>query len=316
MKLLKPPRLQPGDTVAIVTPADRPRSPGELERATALVSELGFVPRVYSSPTSRISAWNGTDEARAALFMEAWCQEEVRAVWLLRGGWGAARLLPLLDYQTLAAHPKILIAHGEASGLLVAIHQRTQLVTVHGPELARCKLNSFTRSWLLRLLTRLETPGAVPFPHHEACDHTQTPLAFVAGTAEGELLGGDLTEIASLLGTPDTPRATGKLLFLSLPHAPPYVLERHLTALRLAGIARHSTGIVLSDYPGNADAQTAVTLTLEEALRYGLHNLTIPIYSGLPIGQREDTIALPLGIRASIDPATKTLVLNEAMVST
>jgi len=315
LRLLKPPPLRPGDSVAIVAPADRPHSPGEAQRATALLEQLGFTPHLFLNSQGRHSAWADPDHERAATFMRPWYDERVRAIWLLRGGWGAARLLPLLDYPAIATHPKILIANDEASSLLIAIHQRTGLATLHGPELARCKLDTLTRTWLLQLLTNPAAPGAVPHLPVDPFDYTTAPLTCASGRAEGQLIGGQLTELASLLATPDAPQVADKLLFVALPSYAPYVLERHLTALRLAGLPQQSAGMILSDTPGAPDPRTPVTLTLEEALRYGLKNVERPCCIGLPIGAALSTAALPLGIHATLDADTCTLTLNEGMVA-
>lgn len=312
--MIKPPALRPGEAVALVAAADRPHSPGEVQRAVALVTQLGFTPLVYGDVSGRHSAWSAPDEARAETLLAAWGDERVRAVWLLRGGWGAARLLPLLDYSQIATQPKLLIANGEASALLLAIHQRTGLATLHGPELARSRLDSFTRAWLLRLLSSPDPPGPLPRLSADPFDRSGDPITFVGGQAEGRLLGGQLSELASLLGTPDAPQAAGRLLFIALPPDAPYVLERHLTALQLAGLTERSAGIVLSDYPGTPNPHTIVTLTLEQALRYGLSRTARPTCAGLPIGTGESTAALPLGVRATLDAGAGTLVLHEGMV--
>src|SRR5215212_1428495 len=95
---IKAPALRPGDTIAIIAPGDRPQGLAEAQRAYALVERLGFKAQTRFNLAGRHSAWDAPDTTRAAVFMEAWCDERVRALWVLRGGWGAARLLPLLDY--------------------------------------------------------------------------------------------------------------------------------------------------------------------------------------------------------------------------
>lgn len=310
----KPPRLRPNDTIAIIAPSDRPHSPSEVQRACRLVELLGFKAEVRFDREERYGAWTGNDNARVNIFMQAWRDDHVRALWVLRDGWGAARLLPLLDYEAIAARPKILLASGEATALLLAIHQRTGLVTLHAPPLARGALNAFTRTWLMQLLTDPSSPGLLPLPDTDPFDLTTMPVWFHGGVAEGPLLGGQLTELISLTGTPDAPQVDGHVLFVALPQAPPYVLERHLTAMRLAGLTRQCAGLLVSNYAGTPSAETTVTLTLEEALRYGLAGVEQPICYGLPVGEGVDTAALPLGVRVRLDASAGTLELLEGMV--
>lgn len=310
----KPAALKPNDTVAVIAPGDRPRSPSEVQRACRLIELLGFKAELRFDVEGRVGAWTASDNARADAFMDAWCDEHVRALWVVRGGWGAARLLPLLDYQAIAARPKLLLASGEASALLLAIHQRTGLVTLHAPVLASGALNTFARTWLLQLLTNPAAQGMVPSLETDPFDLTRAPVSFRGGIAEGPLLGGELTELASLVGTPDAPQVAGRVLFGSLPQTHPYVLERHLTALRLSGLATGCAGIVLSDYNGTPTPGTTVTLTLEEALRYGLKDVERPMCYGLPIGEGPTTAALPLGVRARLNASARTLELLEGIV--
>jgi muramoyltetrapeptide carboxypeptidase len=308
--LVRPGRLRPGDTVALVAPASATFLQAEIEAALALVEALGLKPKPGAHLTSRHGYLAGRDEERAADVNAAFADPEVRGVLAIRGGWGSARLLPHLDFAAVARQPKILLGYSDVTALLLALHARTGLVTFHGP-IGLSAWTPFTAGLARRLLFEADAPEyrnlvvddgrLVPRQHRT---RTLTP-----GSARGRLLGGNLTVLAHLVGTPYLPDWRGALLFLEDVHEEIYRIDRMLTHLRLAGILGAVAGVVFGTCSECDPGQGYGSLTLEEVLDEHLKPLGVPAYSGAMIGHIDDQFTLPVGLEAELDARAGTLRL-------
>lgn len=313
--LQKPPRLEPGMTVALVTPASNVAEDEDLEAALDLVRSLGFEARPSPNLRRRRQYLAGTDAERAADLNAAFADPSVDAIFCVRGGYGSARLLPRLDYAAIAANPKVLLGYSDITALLNAIRLRTGLVTFHGP-IAGQNFSPYTYEEYRRVLVAGEAgPIAAPPPIEArpgVVERENRLTRIVPGRAEGPLVGGNLTLLVHLLGTPFEPDFDGAILFLEDVDEPPYSVDRMLTHLWLSGRLERVAGIAFgkfteADYDGN-------TLSIEEVLRDRCEPLGIPTLRGLMIGHVEDQTVVPLGVRARLDVDAGTLSLLEAAV--
>jgi len=313
---LRPPRLRPGDRVAIVAPAGVSYQPLELEYACDVVRALGLEPRPGANVSRRFGYLAGQDAERAADLNAAFADPAVAAIFALRGGWGSGRVLPALDYAGIARNPKLLIGYSDITALLLANYARCGLVGVHGPNLLS-QWNPFVVEQLRRLVfagERLEYRPRQPQTDLLATMEGRYQT-LVPGTARGVLIGGNLTVLASLVGTPYLPELRGALLFLEDVHEPVYRIDRALTQLRLAGLLQQVSGIVFGEFrdipPDNGLGEFALYEVLEQHCR----EFGKPAFLGAAFGHVAYNSPLPLGVSAEMDAGSGTIRLLEPAVS-
>jgi len=281
--MITPKKLKKGDTVALVAPsgcADETM----LERAVRAVEDLGLCPLVTESCRSRHGYFAGSDSMRARDQAVGHTDRLVHGIFALRGGYGAARLLPLLDFEAISRHPKVFCGYSDITALHIAYNQRCGFVTYHAPmpgtELY--KADPFTLASFL---------GNV-MEGYTAPDLTFTPR--IPGTAKGILTGGNLSLIVSTLGTPYEIDTTDKILFIEEVGEAPYRVDRMLLQLAQAGKLAACRAVILGSFAPET------TKSLSQAIEEILVPLQIPLGTDLPCGHCLPTATLPLGAFARI----------------
>jgi muramoyltetrapeptide carboxypeptidase len=287
-----PPPLKPGDTVAAAIPAS-PISKEAWEAGVQVLEDWGF--RVMFDPEIFAARpWGqAADREAAQRFQEVWENPEVKAVIGVRGGYGSLKILPYLDLDRLGRHPKRFVGFSDLTNLLLTLYQRLGWVTFHGPVLAQ--LADLTPAARESWLGRLTAPGPENFSFSGLS-------ALHPGRGEGPLLGGNLTTLCHLLGTPYAPRLNGALLFLEDHNEPLYRLDRLAHHLLLSGCLEGVQGILLGSFTGGPSQDHA-----EEVLAMAFEPLGVPVAAGLPVGHQPENHTLPLGAMARLDTATATL---------
>lgn len=302
--LLKPQRLEFGDTVGIAAPASPPGDPGVIDRSVAALERLGFHARLAPHVRRRRGFLAGSDRERAGDLMQLFRDPKVKAIICLRGGYGAGRLLPLLDYAAIRAHPKIFVGYSDITALHCALLARAGLVSFHGPtmnsDLVKEDLPEFTLRSLLRTVMEPAAPGSIGQGYG---GHTVSVLR--GGQADGRLVGGNLSLLCSLVGTQFLPDFRKRILFLEDLDEPPYRFDRMLTHLlnadllpRVAGVA---VGINRHCHDPKARQAKEYRQTLDDVLRDRLLPLKVPVVAGLPFGHVRLNATLPVGVRARLD---------------
>ena len=312
----KPPRLEPGQTIAIVAPSSPLADEGNLQRAVKKLHALGFKTLLGKNVSQRRGFLAGSDRERAGDLMRAFTNPRVHAILCVRGGHGATRLLPLLDYEVIAANPKIFVGYSDVTALHCALRQRANLVTFHGPMLNADFVTNdfppFVRDSFLRTLTQAAPAGGIR-------GAVKGVSILRRGVARGELLGGNLTVLCSLLGTPWQPDFRRKIIFLEEVNEAPYRVDRLLTQLLNAGLLQQAAGIAIGQCAGCVDATAGKARefrqTLDDVLRERLLPLKIPVVTGLPFGHVRDNATLPFGVRATLDARQGDLVIEAAAVT-
>ena len=315
--VIKPKRLRAGMTVGLVAPASNAPEDQDLYAAMDLVRSLGFTVVPGKNLFSRTQYLAGTDEERAGDLNVMFADSDIDAIFCVRGGYGSGRLLSYLDYDMIAVNPKIIMGYSDITAILNAIYLRTGMVTFHGP-IAGENFSNYTYDQYRKVLieptqaTRIgEPPKFEVRPGVVEWENRLTTI--VPGVAEGHLLGGNLSLMVTLLGTPFEPQFEGAILFLEDVSERPYSVDRMLTHLWMAGKLEQVAGIVLGKFTeDNGDGNT---FSMEEVLRDRLKPLGIPVLSGAMIGHVEDKTIVPLGVRARLDADAGELVLLEAAVS-
>lgn len=312
----KPPRLRPGDTVGLIEPAGFTDDAFDLALVMETVAAMGLKPKPARHLMERYGYLAGKDADRGADVNAMFADPDVRAVFAVRGGWGSARILPYLDFAIIRAHPKLLVGFSDVTALHLAFAARAGFATIHGPNAA----SSWTQfSW--DAFRAVAFDGATPtLVNPQAQEDRLVPLGgrirtFRGGQASGRLLGGNLTVLAALMGTPWLPDFSGAILFLEDVGEAPYRIDRMLTQLSLAGVLGKVAGVVFGQCARcNAVDASYGGFTLSEVLQQHLAPLGVPAFQGAAIGHVADQFSLPLGVRAEINADAGSIRLLEAAV--
>lgn len=314
--LIKPPRIRPGDTIGLMLPSSANWDPEEIDILLEALAALGLQGKLGRHVYDRHGYLAGRDEDRAADLNAMFRDPEVRAIHCIRGGWGAARLLPLIDFEAVKRHPKALIGYSDITALLLALHARTGLVTFHGPNGAS-EWNATSVEWLKRVVWEGEVATFVnPRLAEEAIVPTRYRTRTITpGTARGRLLGGNLTVLTALLGSSYLPDFTDSILFLEDVDEPPYRVDRMLTQLRLAGVLERVRGVVWGHCTDCDPGEGFGSLTIPDLLVDHLKPLGVPVYSGAMFGHISQQFTLPIGVEAQLDATAGTLRMLETAVS-
>lgn len=313
---LKPARLKPGDTVGLVCPAAPAYSRETVRVTIESLAALGLKTKLAPHFYDRYGYLAGRDTDRAADLNGMFADPSVTMIMAMHGGWGCARILPLLDYDLIRRNPKLLIGYSDITALLLGIYAKTGLTTIHGPEGA-ATWNAYTVDWFRRVLMDGETAlFQNPAPKDDTLAQTKERITTLRpGRARGQLAGGNLTVLCHLIGSPYLPDWRGKILFVEDTHEDVYSVDRMLTHLKLAGILEQVAGFVFGKCTKcDADSGGYGSLTLEEVLTEHIGSLTVPAYAGAMIGHIADKFTVPIGINAEMDADAGTIRLLESAV--
>ena len=302
-----PPRLPAGGVVGLVAPAGVLRSGEQVEEAVEALAGLGFRTKVGRHVLDRRGFLAGDDRDRARDLMDMFRDETVDAIVALRGGWGCARILPLLDYAEIAAHPKPLVGYSDITALLLAIYARTGLVTFHGPVGVSTWSPTTARSFVETLVEG--RPLAIGPETRPIRDRTVT---VAPGVAEGPFVGGNLSVVAGLVGTGYLPDFDGHVVFFEEVSEDAYRIDRLLVQLELAGALRRPAAVVFGQCTRcSADSGW----TAERTIREHLEGYGCPALFGAPIGHASPVYTLPVGLPAVVDASAGTVEFQGSAVA-
>jgi len=316
-ELVKPWRLTFGDTVGIITPASAPKDPMDIDRFVETVERLGFRAKLAPNARRRRGFLAGSDRERAGDLMKMFADREVKAIFCARGGYGAGRLLPRLDYEAIRRHPKILVGFSDITALHCALLEKARMVSFHGPmvnsDLMKADLPDFTLQSFLRTLTQPVASGNICNGYKK-----RTVTVLRRGIASGRLVGGNLSVLCTTLATPYQPSFKNRILFFEDLDEPPYRYDRMLTQLLNAGLLQQVAGIAVGlnrncREPG-AKATKDYRQSIEDVIEERLSLLKVPVVTGLPFGHVPCNATLPMGIQATLDAERGDLLITEAAV--
>lgn len=303
---VRAPALKRGDTVGVVAPAAAVERES-LERGLSLLESIGLRVRVSEHVLGRDGILAGTDRRRGEELQAFFADPDIRAIFAARGGYGSGRILPLLDFDAIGLTPKPFIGFSDVTFLLNSIVDRAGLVAIHGPMLAFEQEIQERHRRSFEHLRKLLTGELARF-------EMEARTVVHPGSAEGILMGGCLSIIAAMAGTPYFPVLDGRILFLEEVGEKAYRIDRLLVQLRQAGLLDRCAGIVFGAiHPVGADdneQKLIARFITEQTAGFG-----IPVLFGIEAGHGTDNLALPLGVRARIDSDTRRLIITEAAVS-
>jgi len=294
-----PARLKAGGKIGIVAPA----GPFDRElflRGAHIFEEMGFEVYVPEGLLDARGYLAGTDKHRAGIVNQLFADKSVEAIVCARGGYGSLRILPLLDYDTIAQNPKIFIGFSDITALLAVLFDRCGLVTFHGPVVTSlADANQITKHSLIQSVSsdhrlKVEVPKGV----------TVKP-----GSGAGILCGGNLTTLCHLVGTPFAPSFANKILFLEDRAEAPYRIDRMLMQMKLAECFQGLAGIVLGSFQNCGPIADIINIIKEI-----FADCQIPIMAGLDAGHGNHNLTLPMGIEATLDADRHLLAYRRAAV--
>ena len=314
---LKPPRLRPGDRVGIISPAGATFEPDQVALVIDAVRGLGFEPQLAPHALERYGYLAGRDDVRAADVNAMFADATIAALLPMRGDWGSARILPYLDYDLIRANPKVLVGFSDITALLLGVHARTGLITFHGPH----GITSW-RPDQVEPLKCLVMEGEALTYTNPLLGEDQDRLMRVRGRiqtitpgqATGPLIGGNLSVISGIVGSPFMPNLEGTILFLEDIGEAPYRIDRMLTQLKLAGVLDGLAGFIFGQCTHCSPGETYGSLTLDQILQDHIQPLDIPAWSGAWIGHVEPLWTLPIGGTVRIDANAGTIQMQAPAV--
>jgi muramoyltetrapeptide carboxypeptidase len=305
-KMIRPPALRKGDKVGLLAPASS-FSRGDFLSGCDRLRTMGYEPVYAQDIFDRDIYFAGTPERRTREFHELWQREGVAALICVRGGYGSNYLLEKLDYNLMAARPKILIGCSDITSLLTAINDRTGLVTFHGPMVAKdiagetLDLSSWNNSLQGAANWNVPTAGVE---------------VLRAGKAEGRLYGGCLSMLVASLGTPFEVHTEGTILFIEDIAEKPFRIDRMLMQLHLAGKLEQVRGFVFGEMLDCLPPK-GETYTLQQVIMRVLAPYNVPIVYGLKSGHvTKGNITLPIGVRAELAAENSGVTLRILEAST
>lgn len=316
--IIKPPRLSPGNTIGLVAPASNVEEDEQIRYAGEVIESIGFRLKFGRHVFERRGYCAGSDQDRAADINGMFADPDIRAIIALRGGFGSLRILPFLDYDLIRSHPKILLGYSDITALINTIHSKTGLITFHGPN-AIDSLSEYGLKELLKVLAEPRSDISIACPpianySPGRVEYRNRITRICGGVATGRTVGGNLSSIVRLLGTPYAPSFQSKILILEEVGEKAYRIDAMLTQLALAGALRSLSGIVLGKFLAEA-MRPETELKLEKFFRETFDPLGIPVVRGLMIGHISDQATVPIGVKARLISQTGELRLEESAVT-
>lgn len=308
--LRRGPALEPGARLGIVAPGSPPRDPDQLKRGLATLRKRGYK-LVLARSFEPYGYLCGSDAVRLREFNDFLRRDDIDGLVCVRGGFGALRLLPHLDYEAVRAHPKLLVGYSDVTALHLALYHRAGVAGLSGPMVAvewpEPHPSSEELFWAM-------ARGAAPQPLVGPDDERLQPVR--PGTHEGVLLGGNLSMIVRLIGTPFLPPLAGTILFLEEIGEQPYRIDALFAQLKLSGVLEELGGLVLGAFTEWEPEDDRPTLTPDEVLDHYTADLDLPVARGLVYGHFPAKNSLPIGVRArlSVDEETASLDILEPVV--
>ena len=300
-RLVLPPRLKRGDAIGLFCPAGPVRDVEGLRLGIGLIEELGFRVKLRGPVVPRDGYLADVDELRAEHLHRLWSDPEIRAIVAIRGGYGCQRMAGLLDWELFRRKPKWFVGFSDVTVLLNAMPNRAGLVAVHGPmaiSMARSEARNVAS--LFALMTGELDQRIRP----------RELEVLRGGSGRGRLVGGNLTTLVHMLGTPWDSPWDGGILVLEDTNEPLYRLDRMFTQLAQAGRLDQLAGLLLGDFDAG-EGDRLVDLRFQEAIWSRVMELVppgFPVWAGFPSGHRQRNLALPMGMEASMDGGTLRLL--------
>ena len=302
--MIKPSALKPNATIGIVSPSSWLNEP-DLKTAVSVFENKGYKLFLGESVFLKEFTYAGTPQERADDINNMFANPDIDAIICTRGGYGANRVLPLLDYDLIKANPKIFVGFSDITAFLTSITQKTGLVTFHGP-----MLSSFKKGVLEFNFDLLEN---VLFGNESVALHppSKLPMRILnSSKAEGPLWGGNMCLLINRLGTPDQLDTDGAILFIEDIDEYLYAFDRMLVHMKKAGMFENIKGLIIGELVDMKDYDDPFGKSTDEIVMDVCGNLDIPIISNFPCGHGIYQATLPISIPVQLDAESELPLLT------
>ena len=313
--ITKPDMLKAGDKIALIAPASNTPDPDDIQKALEICNYYKLIPIISESLTSNFGYKTRSIQVRLDELHWAFKDSDIKAVWCIRGGYGSGQILDKIDYDLIRNNPKIFVGYSDITAMHLAIHQKTGLVTFHGPIMLSAFTN-YTETNFRKVVFQNSIIGKLFNPVGSSGVRDAFPIrTIVPGIADGKLIGGNLSLITSLLGTDFEINTNDKILFLEDVGEEPFRIDRMLNQLRLAGKFEDCNGIIFgkcNDCVYKSAPNSTWDSSLGEVLDLYFKKLNKPSFYGLMIGHTSEQLTIPIGISAKMDADLGFLEINES----
>ena len=318
LPMIKPKAIKPFDTIGIIAPGTAVSDPEDLAKANEMLTHFELKAKWGANLAKGTGYKSRSIKERIEDLHSMFTDKEISAVICIRGGYGSAQLLPHIDYKLIRQNPKVFLGYSDITAMHLAITKFSGLVTYHGPVILSA-FSGFTEENFKKVLFLTKPIGELK--NHTAKSNFRTvhpTRTIVPGKAKGNMTGGNLSLISSLMGTPYEIETDGKILLLEDVGEEPYRIDRMLTQLNLSGKLKKAAGVIIGECAGcNSEGLQPSKVwdySFGEILDRQLGELKIPVFSGLTFGHTSDQLTIPFGIEAEMDSEKGTLTINEAGV--
>ncbi|MCC3860914.1 S66 peptidase family protein [Pseudemcibacter aquimaris] len=316
MPIIKPEKIKAGDTVMIIAPSGVEYNKLRLQLSVESLEALGLKVKVAENTLGRWGYFPAEDKVRADEINQAFADKDVKAIIALKGGWGAARTLPYLDFDLIKNNPKILMGYSDVTALLNPIYEKTGLITFHGP-IAGGAWNKFTQDSVREILFEGKAQHMVnPQEKGEYLTVRNNRIqTVVSGTAEGRMVGGNLTVLTALQGTPYFPTIKDNILILEDVGENIYRVDRMLTQLALGGHLDECAGVVMGGWTDVGTDGGYGDFALMDIFEHHFASRDKPVFTGALFGHIADNRTMPIGCNVKIDADAGSVTMQESAVS-
>ena len=302
--MIKPSALQKEDRVAVIAPAGPPDKE-QFIQGKRVLEKMGLEVVIGRHVFDLEEDLTAVDQKRVADLHEAFCDPIIRGVFCANGGFGTAKIAPMIDYEKIQSNPKIFWGYSDITYLLNAIQKSTELVTFHGPMVAS-DLNDEQRTKETESsFSPLFTKEGMTYDSHKSALNT-----LAHGTGEGHLAGGNLTLLTNGLGTPYQVDTSGAILLIEEVGEPAFLVDLKLTHLKQAGVFDEVQGVVLGHFQVESDED----LKLRKVLQNFFASAPFPVVGNFHFGHCQPNYGVPIGVNAKLTTSPPQLVLDSGVM--
>ena len=312
--MIKIKRLEKGDTIGIIAPAFcSSNPPSSYQYMIDYLEKRGYKVKLGKSYGQKLGYLSGNDEVRARDINEMFLDKDVKAIICMRGGYGCSRIVDKLDYEMIKKNPKILSGYSDITVLLNAIYKKCDFPTWHG--LISCYLGDEKKDQ--RSIDDFRTAMTCNQKDRVLKNPDDNAVTLVGGTIEGVLVGGNLSLLATISGSPYEVDFTDKIVFIEEVGEEPYQIDRYLSCLRLRGTLEKARGFVFGYFTScdPSESRKNDQSTFDIIKDYFVH-LNKPIIYNFACGHQDPFISLPIGAKVKMDADKKTITIMEEIYET
>jgi len=306
--IVKPRRLKRGSAIAVIAPAGPPESE-RLKRGKRFFEKRGCKIKIYPQTRRRLGYLAGDDKSRVTALNEAFEDDRIDAIICARGGYGALRLLPLIDFDVIKNNPKIFIGYSDITILLLSIFKICNFVTFHGPmaatELGK-RVRPYTAYNFLDTLSGLSQETRIGIPS----GYKITVIS--DGIAKGRIVGGNLCLMTKLIGTGFLPSFKNRIVFFEDTEEEPYRIDGYLSQLFQTTDFGEAAGYVIGEFTRTEPKFGYMKgWNVKQVIKDYFSGINRPTIYGFPCGHGKEKITIPIGVKAVLDAGRKNLIFKE-----